>query len=346
MLGIERLLARPPRELSGGERQRVALARALVRRPKLFLLDEPLSNLDAQLREQARSDKALFQRLGATVVCHPRPSRGDDAVRPPGGDAGRAGRAMAKVRGGVPAACDDVRRRICRKPPNELSPRGTRFGRGSQERNPPGGRGTGPGDAGGKSGPAGAHGGAIPRHGKGGRSGHSRSRTGDRLRARLRSPGTRSRPNSRIRRGRPPVGGRAHGGTTMNFFFMREFGAARGAARERRRAPASAMGDGRIVERFFPSAPAFGNSFPRPSDGRVERLETLSQAADSVRRPAHSHDHTRPVPVEAGSDDRIRSETEIHEPAEHLRPHGGGEKDLQSPCRPAPRGSDAAGGTS
>ncbi len=68
-LGIARHLGRRPRELSGGERQRVALARALVREPRVFLFDEPLSNLDALLREQARAElKTLFRETGATVV--------------------------------------------------------------------------------------------------------------------------------------------------------------------------------------------------------------------------------------------------------------------------------------
>ncbi|MCC6738511.1 MAG: ABC transporter ATP-binding protein [Planctomycetia bacterium] len=68
-LGLSPLLSRRPRELSGGERQRTALARALVRNPRVFLLDEPLSNLDALLRESARSElKSLFRSLKATVV--------------------------------------------------------------------------------------------------------------------------------------------------------------------------------------------------------------------------------------------------------------------------------------
>jgi multiple sugar transport system ATP-binding protein len=63
ILGIENLLKRKPRELSGGQRQRVAVGRAIVRDPKVFLFDEPLSNLDAKLRVQMRTEiKELHQR--------------------------------------------------------------------------------------------------------------------------------------------------------------------------------------------------------------------------------------------------------------------------------------------
>lgn len=69
LLDIEGLLRRRPRELSGGERQRVALGRAIIREPKVFLLDEPLSNLDANLRMQTRQElKRLHDLLGATFI--------------------------------------------------------------------------------------------------------------------------------------------------------------------------------------------------------------------------------------------------------------------------------------
>jgi len=69
LLQIEALLKRKPSQLSGGQRQRVAMGRALVRDPKIFLFDEPLSNLDAKLRVEMRTEiKKLHQRLGTTVV--------------------------------------------------------------------------------------------------------------------------------------------------------------------------------------------------------------------------------------------------------------------------------------
>src|SRR5258708_20527927 len=68
-LNIEQLLDRKPRQLSGGQRQRVAVGRAIVREPAVFLMDEPLSNLDAKLRVEPRAFiSKLHQRLGTTFV--------------------------------------------------------------------------------------------------------------------------------------------------------------------------------------------------------------------------------------------------------------------------------------
>jgi multiple sugar transport system ATP-binding protein len=69
MLGINSLLDRLPRQLSGGQRQRVAIGRAIVRNPKVFLFDEPLSNLDAQLRDEMRGEiKRLHQEIDTTMI--------------------------------------------------------------------------------------------------------------------------------------------------------------------------------------------------------------------------------------------------------------------------------------
>jgi multiple sugar transport system ATP-binding protein len=69
ILGIENLLKRKPKQLSGGQRQRVAVGRAIVRKPKVFLFDEPLSNLDAKLRVAMRAEiSKLHRRLEATII--------------------------------------------------------------------------------------------------------------------------------------------------------------------------------------------------------------------------------------------------------------------------------------
>src|ERR1700758_4231726 len=69
MLGIEGLLDRYPSQLSGGQRQRVAIGRAIVRNPRVFLFDEPLSNLDAQLRDEMRGEiKRLHQEIPTTMI--------------------------------------------------------------------------------------------------------------------------------------------------------------------------------------------------------------------------------------------------------------------------------------
>ena len=98
MLDIEKYLQRKPKELSGGQRQRVALARAIVRKPKVFLMDEPLSNLDAKLRVQTRAELIrLHRQLGITTiyVTH-------DQV-----EAMTMGQRMAIMRDGVLQQCDE-----------------------------------------------------------------------------------------------------------------------------------------------------------------------------------------------------------------------------------------------
>jgi multiple sugar transport system ATP-binding protein len=100
VLGLTPHLAKRPRELSGGERQRVALGRAMVREPRVFLFDEPLSNLDARLRVEMRAEiRALHRRVGATMlyVTH-------DQV-----EAMTMGDRIAVLRGGLLQQCADPR---------------------------------------------------------------------------------------------------------------------------------------------------------------------------------------------------------------------------------------------
>ena len=122
LLGLGELLARKPRQLSGGQRQRVAMGRAIVRHPKLFLFDEPLSNLDAKLRLAMRAEiRRLQRRLGVTSLYRdPRPGGGDDAGRPAAGPApGQAGPAC-HADGGVRAPGRRLRRRLHRRADDEF----------------------------------------------------------------------------------------------------------------------------------------------------------------------------------------------------------------------------------
>lgn len=110
MLDIEKYLQRRPKELSGGQRQRVALARAIVRKPKVFLMDEPLSNLDAKLRVQTRAELIRLHRsLGITTiyVTH-------DQV-----EAMTMGQRMAIMRDGKLQQCDEPER-VYAQPANKF----------------------------------------------------------------------------------------------------------------------------------------------------------------------------------------------------------------------------------
>ena len=114
ILGLEPLLERKPAQLSGGQRQRVAIGRAMVREPQAFLMDEPLSNLDAKLRVQMRAELArLRDRLRTTTALRdPRPGRGDDAGRPRGGHERRrraAARHARRRSTSIPPTCSSRR---------------------------------------------------------------------------------------------------------------------------------------------------------------------------------------------------------------------------------------------
>ena len=121
-LDLTQHLDRRPANLSGGQRQRVAMGRAIVRDPKAFLMDEPLSNLDAKLRVQMRTEVSRIQsRLGHDHgLRHPRPDRGDDARRPGSGDAKRRAAAGRGPGGAVRQPGQPLRGRVHRLAGDEL----------------------------------------------------------------------------------------------------------------------------------------------------------------------------------------------------------------------------------
>ena len=111
ILQMEHLLERKPSQLSGGQRQRVAIGRSIVRKPQVFLFDEPLSNLDAALRVDMRMEIGkLHKDLGRDDdLRHARPGRGDDAGRQDRGAAGRRGDAGGHAAGALPQPGQPVR---------------------------------------------------------------------------------------------------------------------------------------------------------------------------------------------------------------------------------------------
>jgi len=126
MLGLEPYLNRKPAALSGGQRQRVAMGRAIVREPVAFLMDEPLSNLDAKLRVSmpGRFEQAARAAGHNDGVRDARPGGGDDAGRPGVRAAGRPAAAGRHPAGAVRRPGQPVRRRVHRLPRDELRHRG------------------------------------------------------------------------------------------------------------------------------------------------------------------------------------------------------------------------------
>ena len=116
ILQMNELVKRKPKQLSGGQRQRVALGRAIVREPKAFLMDEPLSNLDAKLRVEtrARDPEASGPPRHDDDLRHARPGRGDDDGRPDRGHERRRPPAGRDARGGVHESAERLRGRVHR----------------------------------------------------------------------------------------------------------------------------------------------------------------------------------------------------------------------------------------
>ena len=125
LLGIGELLERKPGALSGGQRQRVAMGRAIVRHPTSFLMDEPLSNLDAKLRVQMRAELVKLAPAAGRddAVRHPRPNRGDDARRARRRAQPRRDPAGGYARRALQPAGEHLRRDVHRQPCDELPSR-------------------------------------------------------------------------------------------------------------------------------------------------------------------------------------------------------------------------------